>query len=95
MTTRIQIFYPAVQAVIGDTKAVKVKGRTVAECLTDLVRQFPATAKWLFDDKGALLDQVFVFINAESAQKAALSTRLHSGDELILAVMIIGGGTAN
>jgi len=94
MVTRIHIFYPALQAVIGHKEAVSVKGRTVAECLADLVRQYPGTAKWLFDDKGALQDQVFVFINAESAQKAALSTRLRSGDELILAVMIIGGRLA-
>jgi hypothetical protein len=66
----------------------------VAECLGDLVRQYPGAEKSLFDERGALQDQVFVFVNAESAQKAALSTRLRRGDELILAVMIIGGNNS-
>jgi len=91
MTTKVHIFYPALQDLVGHREAVTGKGRTVGECLADLTRQYPGTAKWLWDEKGALLDHVFVFINAESAQKAELSARLKPGDELILAIMIIGG----
>ena len=91
MSVRVNIFYPKVQQYTNNQDIVEVEGSTVGECLSDLVRRFPGVEKWLFNERGQLLEHVFVYINAESASKATLTEPVKDSDELILAVLITGG----
>jgi len=91
MRVKVKIFYPSLQQFINKQDLIQVDGSTVGECLDNLIKQFPGAEKWIFDEKGRLLEHVFVFINAESAQKTDLSEPVKDGDELIIAVMILGG----
>ena len=91
MSIRVNIFYPGLQDFIGNPDQVKVAGNTIGGCLGDLIKQFPGAEKWLFDEKGQLLESVFVYINAESARKAKLTDSITEKDELIIAMLLIGG----
>ena len=90
MSVRVNLFYPQVQRHIN-RRDVVVEGSTVGECLSDLTRRFPGIDRWLFDERGQLLGQVYVYINAESARKAGLADAVKEGDELIITVLIMGG----
>ncbi len=91
MSVKVNIFYPGLQDYIGNPDQVIVTGATIGECLSNLTKQFPGAEKWLFDEKGRLLENIFVYINAESAQKAKLSDSVKERDELIIAMLLIGG----
>jgi molybdopterin converting factor small subunit len=91
MSVKIDIFYPRLKGLTGPPEALRLEGRTVGECLADLTRRFPGAAGLLFDERGALLRQVFVYVNAEGAFKVPLDTPVRDGDRLIIAALIVGG----
>jgi molybdopterin converting factor small subunit len=91
MSVKLDIFYPRLKGLTGDPAGVALEGHTVGECLADLASRFPGAADLLFDERGALLRQVYVYINAESASKAALDAPVKDGDRLIIATLIVGG----
>ena len=91
MGVKLEIFYPRLKQLLGNTDALELEGRSVGECLKDLVKRFPGAEELLFDERGALLRQVFVYVNAESAYKVALDTPVKDGDRLIIATLAIGG----
>jgi len=88
---RLSIFYPELMRVLGDPEDVRVDGRTVGECLDDLVRQHPDVKGLLFDSSGRLLKRVYVFVNAEAMRKADLAQPVSDKDTLIVAVLAAGG----
>jgi molybdopterin synthase sulfur carrier subunit len=91
MSVKVEIFYPRLKELTGDPTGLELEGGTVGECLDDLERRFPGAGKMLFDGRGALLRQVYVYVNAESAYKAALDAPVKDGDRLIIAALIVGG----
>jgi len=91
MGIRVNIFYPKVQQYTNNQDVVEVDGKTVGECLNDLVKQFPSIEKWIFSKRGQLLEHVFVYVNAESTTKANLSDPVKESDTLIIAVLVTGG----
>jgi hypothetical protein len=91
MSVKIRAFYPDLQRLFDDPDDVRVVGLTVGECLADLVSRYPGAGKLLFDTRGKLLKQVHVFVNSEGMFKPELTKPVHEGDQLIIAVMAIGG----
>ena len=91
MSIKINIFYPGLREYIGNPDEVAVTGSTVGECLNDFIRRFPGTEKWIFDERKALLEPVFVYVNSESTGKAKLSDPVKETDEIIIAMLLIGG----
>jgi len=91
MSVNIKVFYPEVQRLLHDQNSVRVEGKTVGECLQSLSAQYPGVEKWLYDARGQLLKQVFVYVNAESLRKPTLSHPVRDTDELILVVLVTGG----
>jgi molybdopterin converting factor small subunit len=91
MSVKLEIFYPRLKGLTGDPGAIELEGRTVGECINDLAGRFPGAKELLFDEQGALLRQVFVYVNAEGAYKAALEAPVKDGDRLIIAALIVGG----
>jgi len=75
----------------GGKGILDVNGNTVAECLQDLIRQYPLAKKWIFDSEGRLL--VLITKNEESSliNQDRLNTPAKDGDELFL-FMTLGGG---
>jgi len=73
--------------------AVEVDGTTVAECLHDLVRQFPDIKSQLFYEQDEMDETVVVCINQEvlTAWDEPMKRRVVDGDEISLVVMAAGG----
>jgi molybdopterin converting factor small subunit len=70
---------------------VQVNGKTVGECLNDLIAQFPRLRKYIFDKSNKLLNYVEVYVNQESSYPDELTKPVHPGDELDITLIIAGG----
>ena len=70
---------------------VEVNGKTVGECLDDLIEQFPGMKKQLFTNSGNLIENVLISVNGESPYPKELVKPVKDGDELIVVFMIAGG----
>lgn len=70
---------------------VEVNSGTIAECLNQLIEQFPDMNKVLFAEEGRLLDYVNVFLNGEFADATELTGSINDGDELHI-LYLLGGG---
>jgi molybdopterin converting factor small subunit len=72
-------------------EVVAVEGRTVGECLNQLITQFPGMEKALFSKKDKLQNTVEIFINQATAYPNELARPVKQGDEIHLVVMLAGG----
>ena len=72
-------------------EVVAVEGKTVGECLGQLVKQFPGMEKALFAKKDRLLNIVEVYLNHASAYPNELVKPVKEGDEIHLVLMLAGG----
>jgi molybdopterin converting factor small subunit len=70
---------------------VATEGKTVAECLAQLIRQFPDMEKALFAKKDKLLNTVEIYVNSASAYPDELGKAVNDGDDIHLFVMLSGG----
>ena len=70
---------------------VSVEGKTVGECLSHLVQQYPGIEKALFAKKDKLLNVVEVFVNDATAYPNELAKPVKDGDKITLLVMLAGG----
>lgn len=72
-------------------EVVAVEGRTVGECLNQLVKQFPGMEKALFAKKDKLQNTIEVFVNYATAYPNELAKPVEQGDKIYLVVMLSGG----
>ena len=72
-------------------EVVETAGRTVGECLSDLIRRFPGMEKAIFAKKDKLLNIVEVYLNHSSAYPNELAKPVKDGDEIHLVLMLAGG----
>lgn len=79
------------QHLTNDVKVVNVNGKTVGDCLNDLVGQFPQLETLLFDKEGELLKLLNVYVNGESAYPEELAKSVNDGDKLDIMYTIVGG----
>jgi molybdopterin converting factor small subunit len=70
---------------------IKVTGKTVRECLHDLVRQFPKLKIMLLNKDGNLMHSYDFYINGESVYPKGMNTPLKDGDKLNIMFIIHGG----
>ncbi|MFH0769674.1 MAG: MoaD/ThiS family protein [Chloroflexota bacterium] len=75
----------------GNQTVVTVEGSTVAECLDDLIKQFPDLRKSLFDKDGKLHSFLDIYVNKQSAYPETLAKPVKEGDEIHI-MFLIGGG---
>ena len=68
---------------------VEVAGKTVGECLKNLVEQFPRLK--IFDKDGKLYSYIVISVNRENAYPNELEKPVKDGDELLITPMISGG----
>jgi molybdopterin converting factor small subunit len=70
---------------------VEVDGRTVGECLSRLVEQFPGFQETLFAKSGKLQNWIEIYVNMESAYPEELAKPVKDGDEIHITIMLAGG----
>ena len=63
-------------------EVLDVTGKTVAECLDDLVRLIPLMKKALSYESGALDPHIKVLVNQEGVGAEGLARKVHDGDEI-------------
>ena len=73
------------------SEVVAAEGKTVAECLNHLIKQFPGMEKALFAKKDKLLNNVEIYLNHATAYPNELSKPVKDGDEIHLVIMLAGG----
>jgi molybdopterin converting factor small subunit len=83
---------PLLQEYSGIPGTLEVEGKTVGQCLDDLIRQYPESRSWLFDQGGLL--RVLISINnieTVTLDSEGLNRILKADDELQI-FAVIGGG---
>jgi molybdopterin converting factor small subunit len=70
---------------------VEAQGKTVGECLKDLVGKFPDLEPSIFDKKGKLNHAVEIYLNLQSAYPNELAKPVKDGDEIHVTLMLAGG----
>ena len=79
------------QHLAHDVKVTEAHGRTIGECLDNLVKQFPKLKSPLFGKNGKLHKYLDVYINGESAYPEELAKPVNDGDKLHIVNIILGG----
>lgn len=74
----------------GQTVAA-VEGRTVGDCLNDLVRQFPDIRRVLYTQSGELVRNIDIYVNQKSAYPDEVRQPVSDGDEIHLNLLLMGG----
>ena len=72
-------------------EVVATEGKTVGECLNQLVAQFPGMEKALFARKDKLLNTVEIYVNNASAYPDELGKAVEDDNNIHLFVMLAGG----
>jgi molybdopterin converting factor small subunit len=72
-------------------EAVEVEGKTVGECLRNMVAQFPGLEASIFDKKGALSHLIEIYLNHQSAYPNELAKPIKDGDEIHVTLLLAGG----
>jgi len=72
-------------------KTVEVAGRTIGECLNDLVGRFPDMKKVLYNADGTLHKLIEIYLNLESTYPDELRKPVGDGDEIQITLMLAGG----
>ena len=72
-------------------EVVEVSGNTALGCVRSLEAQHPGIGEWLYDKKGELRSQTWLFVNGERIYGDELSNPLEEGDELFILLAIVGG----
>jgi molybdopterin converting factor small subunit len=90
MSVKIKI-HPFLSQHTNNQDIVEVNGRTVGQCLEQLVDQFPELRQWLFEKNGKLNRLVEIYVNMESSYPEELAKPVKDGDELHIIIIISGG----
>ena len=69
----------------------EVNGKTVGECLENLVKRYPGLDEWLFTKDRDLNNMFDVFVNMNSTLSERLATKVTNGDDINLVIVIAGG----
>ena len=77
------------QPYIGNREAVEVKGRTIHECLGNLIKKYPEIKKILFDVNGKL--QILIIHNQQLIHRDDIDMGVAEGDEISLITIASGG----
>ena len=75
----------------NNKEVVEVKGNTVGECLSYLVKELPGMKKQLFSQDDNLFGTIVISVNGESTYPKQLAKPVKDGDKLDI-IFIVGGG---
>lgn len=74
-----------------NTSSLECSGRTIGECLEELVARFPDAREILFDEQGELQKLLAIYLNRESAYPGELEKEVNDGDSIDIMYTIVGG----
>ena len=93
MAIKVNLFYPHLQQFTGGRDTVDVSGSSVGQCLDDLIRQYPALRRNIFDEQDQLFRFIAIFVNGQSTYKLSspLAEPVGDGDEISIVLLLAGG----
>lgn len=89
--TKVKI-NPLLQEHADLPSTIEVDGKTIGECLDDIVRQYPQSKIWLFGVDSLM--RVMISINnvdIVTLDNEGINRRLRSGDEIMIFTIASGG----
>ena len=72
-------------------EVAEVKGNTVGQCITDLVKLFPDIKPVLLSDDGKLQRHIDIYVNGESSYPVGLNKLVEPSEEIHIFFIIEGG----
>lgn len=75
----------------GGQEAVELEGKTVGECLENLVKQYPGLEPSIFEKTGGLSRLIEIYVNLQSAYPNELVKPVREGDEIHITLLLSGG----
>ena len=93
MSIKVKFHYPHLKALVNNQDSVEVDGKTVGDCLHNLIARFPDIQTRIFDNDLKLLHFIVIFLNGESTyhEPDPLAKPVNDGDELSIVLLIAGG----
>jgi len=70
---------------------VEGDGKTVGECLKNVVKEYPAMESTIFGKNGKLSNIIEIYLNLQSAYPNELAKPVKDGDEIHVTMMLSGG----
>jgi molybdopterin converting factor small subunit len=70
---------------------LEIEGKTVGECLNNVIKRYPAMEKKLFAKKGGLKGYVEIVVNSKSAYPNELIHPVNNDDVVSVLVFLAGG----
>ena len=70
---------------------IQVDGSTVGQCLTQLIKKYPAMKPAMFDKNDKLFGYIDVYVKGKSPYPEPLDKPVKDGDNILLAVAVGGG----
>jgi len=70
---------------------IEVDGKTVGECLKNMVKKYPAMEPSIFGKNGKLSNIVEIYLNLQSAYPNELARPVKDGDDIHITMMLSGG----
>ncbi len=91
MSIKIKIG-PLLQESTSLPETIEVIGKTVGECLDDLMKNYPESKQWLYDED-SLIKVLVTINNVETVtfNEEGLNKVLRPGDELQIFAIVSGG----
>ena len=75
----------------GGVEVVNVDGKTIQECLDNLVGIHPGLEKVVFTERGELHPLIEIYLNSTSAYPDTLRKEVNDGDKIHLVYTLAGG----
>jgi hypothetical protein len=82
---------PSLQPMAGNAAAVAVEGKTLGECLDNLMLQHPQLKMVLLDDNQVIRRDYMIFINGENSYPEEITRPVKDGDRIHLMSFFVGG----
>ena len=88
----VEIVIPAfLQPFTGGANLAEAGGRTLGECLGELVKRFPRLQEKIYTGRNKLHNGINIFINGQPADPKELARPVRDGDKIHLAYVTVGG----
>ncbi len=86
----VQIFLPpSLQPLVENLKHINVSGRTLGECLDNMVRQYRPLENAVFDKRHCLQKGLSLYLNGETFNDVSMP--IQDGDKLYIINILVGG----
>lgn len=88
----IEVHLPSMFRAYADGQMfLECNGKTVGDCLKQIVERYPDLKDQLFDANGNLKRVIEIYVNGKSAYPNELEKEVQDGDKVFITLMLAGG----